>query len=76
MDVTKEGLETMPFQMVKTLQRHGWPELVALAAMIDGGPGWVEVHNGEAFFVSEKGIVYSLRPGIFKRMWRAIVGRK
>jgi hypothetical protein len=44
--------------------------------MRKGGPGWVEVHNGEAFFVSEKGIVYSLRPGIFKRMWRAIVGRK
>lgn len=58
--------------MVETLRLHGWPELVALAAMRDGGPGWVEVCNGEAFFVSEKGIVYSLRPGIFKRIWRAL----
>jgi hypothetical protein len=44
--------------------------------MRDGGPGWVEVRNGEAFFVSEKGIVYSLRPGIFKRIWRALINRK
>jgi len=62
--------------MVETLRLHGWPELVALAAMRDGGPGWVEVRNGEAFFVSEKGIVYSLRPGIFKRIWRALKNRK